>query len=86
MVTLYTKPNCPDCVFMKQYLTYKKIDYTEQDIFSEEFMQVIKPTGFMTAPLIKIGEKIMPASRARVSHVADELRLYTAEAQESSHE
>lgn len=77
MITLYTKPACADCVFMKRYLQHKNIPYTEADIFSEEARKVVAPTGLMTAPLININGKILPASRGNIINVSEELKTWT---------
>lgn len=57
-VTIYTKPNCQPCKIAKKYLTSKGIEFRELSIF--DYAEELKAKGFMSAPVIKIDDEILP--------------------------
>lgn len=59
-ITIYSTPTCPHCMLAKQYLKEKKIAFTDIDVArdSEKAEEMIKISGQMGVPVIKIDEKM----------------------------
>ena len=60
-VTLYTTRSCPHCwhakdMLQRKNITFKEIDLTDDDAKREE---VEKKTGWMTVPMIFIGDELI---------------------------
>lgn len=54
-ITVYSKPNCWQCMYAKQYLDDKGIEYEEINVFQdEEALNHIKTLGYQTMPVISI--------------------------------
>lgn len=53
-ITLFSTPNCVRCKMLSNLLKDKNIDYTE----SHNIKEVIA-NGFMSAPVLKVGDKYM---------------------------
>lgn len=52
-VTVYSKPNCMQCNFTKQFLENNNIDYVAKDVYeSEEAMAEVKALGFQSLPVV----------------------------------
>ena len=55
VVTVYSKPNCVQCNFTKQYLDNNGIEYREVDITQDEqAMRDIKLAGYLQAPVVAV--------------------------------
>lgn len=60
-VTIYTTTYCPHCTRAKSLLKDKKIAFKEIDITSDDALRskMEKKTGWMTVPIIFIGEEFI---------------------------
>jgi glutaredoxin-like protein NrdH len=53
MVTVYTKPNCPQCVQTKRVLDRNKVAYSTVDLTEDpESMKMVQDLGFASAPVV----------------------------------
>lgn len=59
MVELYTIPGCPKCKIIKTKLNMKKISFVYH-----ENSDLIKELGFMSAPILKVGDKYLKFEEA----------------------
>jgi len=60
-LTVYTRstPPCPYCVQAKNFLTLKKIEFSEVDIAKDEFAkQKLVDMGLRTVPQIFLGDSL----------------------------
>ncbi len=58
MFTVYSKPNCPQCVATKKYLTNKNIAFKELDVSNDPgSAEHLKKLGFLSLPVVEIGDK-----------------------------
>ena len=53
LVTVYTKPACPNCVKTKRHLEKNGIEYTEAPIIPE-VMDFATERGFKQAPIVTV--------------------------------
>ena len=62
--TIYTTQYCPHCQRAKSLLKTKKIDFEEIDLTDDQAKrdQLEAKTGWMTVPMIFIGEKFIGGS------------------------
>lgn len=57
MVTVYTKPDCPECEKTKSHLRRKDIPFEIIDMFADRsVLQKIKDMGFRSAPVVMTSE------------------------------
>lgn len=56
-VTVYTKPNCPQCVQTKRLLDRDNVTYREVLIGDEE-RQMLLDKGFMSAPVVVVDQPV----------------------------
>lgn len=56
-VTIYTKPNCPQCVQTKRLLDRDNVTYREVLIGDEE-RQMFLNKGFMSAPVVVVDQPV----------------------------
>ena len=56
-VIVYTSNTCTYCVQAKGYLKEKGIPYEERNIKEPAFKKELMAMGFMSVPVIKIGEE-----------------------------
>lgn len=53
-ITVYTKPNCPQCSRTKAMLKSKGIDYEEVDVTTnEEIVEYLLSKGFQALPVVE---------------------------------
>lgn len=53
MVTVYTKPNCPQCIFTFRKLDELGIEYEVKDVTEDgEALATIKGLGYLAAPVV----------------------------------
>lgn len=59
-VIVYSQPGCVPCRRMKEFLSQKKIEFTERDVSTDEAaLQELVGLGYMTTPVIVVdGEAI----------------------------
>lgn len=54
-VTVYTKPNCMQCNFTKQFLKENNIAFSAVDIMEDEkALEAVKSMGFSSLPVVVI--------------------------------
>lgn len=54
-VTVYSKPNCVQCNFTKQFLSANEIEYTEINVMEDEkALEHVKSLGFSGLPVVEI--------------------------------
>ena len=52
-ITLYSKPNCMQCNFTKQFFEDNQVPFVIKDVFeSEEALEEVKALGFQSLPVI----------------------------------
>lgn len=57
IVTLYTSPNCGQCIATKRELDKYKLDYQIMDITqSQEALDLVRGLGYMSAPVVLKGD------------------------------
>lgn len=53
MVTVFTKPDCPQCVFTKKKLDELGIEYVLRDVMEDgEALRTVKSLGYLAAPVV----------------------------------
>ncbi|CAM3051220.1 glutaredoxin domain-containing protein [Hathewaya histolytica] len=66
-VQVYTSDTCPHCVTAKEYLKQNNIEFEEKNIKEGQFRKELMAMGFMSVPVILIGEEqILGFDKARV--------------------
>ncbi len=58
-VIVYTSNSCPYCVAAKDYLKENGIEYEERNVTNAEYRKELMALGFMSVPVIKIGDDIV---------------------------
>lgn len=60
-ITIYSTPTCPYCHQAKDYFKSKKLDFEDVDVASdaEKAEEMVKLSGQMGVPVIKIGDKVI---------------------------
>lgn len=54
MVVVYSKPNCMQCNFTKNYLDDLGVDYTHVDVMSDaEALAKVKALGYSQMPVVE---------------------------------
>ncbi|MGY3725321.1 ribonucleoside-diphosphate reductase class Ib glutaredoxin subunit [Granulicatella balaenopterae] len=57
-VIVYSKPNCMQCNFTKQFLTNNGIAFEERDVsVSEEALEEVRALGFSSLPVVVVPGK-----------------------------
>lgn len=64
-VTVYSKPNCMQCQFTKQFLEEHNIPFEMKDVMADdEAMAAVKALGFSSLPVVAIeGEEAFSGFR-----------------------
>ena len=57
MVTVLTKSNCVQCDWTVKLLERERIPYRTEDITSDENMERVKQLGYLSAPVVIVGEE-----------------------------
>lgn len=53
MLTIYTKPNCTQCIATKQFLDNRKVEYEMIDVTKDdEALNVVSNLGYKQVPVI----------------------------------
>ncbi len=67
-VTVYGTSTCPWCKKVKDFLTEKKVEFTDHDVSSDEKAQkeMIDKSGQMGVPVIVIKDKVIVGFDAEV--------------------
>lgn len=58
-VTVWTKPNCIQCVMVKKLLTREEVDFVEKDITAPEHeteLNTFMAVGIKSAPITQYGD------------------------------
>ena len=60
-ITIYTTSTCPYCHMAKDFFSERKIEFEEIDVSKdqEKAEEMVKLSGQMGVPVIKIGDKII---------------------------
>jgi glutaredoxin-like YruB-family protein len=60
-IQIYSTPTCPYCKMAKEYLTSKKIPFTDYDVSADQAKaeEMIKKSSQMGVPVIDIDGKII---------------------------
>lgn len=54
-ITVYSKPNCMQCKYVKEYLSDKEIPFESIDVFEDkETMQHLLNGGYSQMPVVEI--------------------------------
>ncbi|NEW62711.1 glutaredoxin-like protein NrdH [Granulicatella sp. zg-ZJ] len=54
-IIVYSKPNCMQCQFTKQFLEEHQVDFIVKDVMeSDEAMAEVKDLGFSSLPVVVI--------------------------------
>lgn len=64
-VIVYSKPNCMQCQFTKQFLEENNVPFVIKDVMAdEEAMAAVKALGFSSLPVVEIeGEEAFSGFR-----------------------
>ena len=55
MITVYSKPNCMQCKYVKEYLSDKEIPFESIDVIEDkEALQRLIDAGHSTMPVVEI--------------------------------
>lgn len=71
-VTVYSTPTCPWCHKVKEYLTEKKIAFTDYNVAADtaKAEEMVNKTGQMAVPVIDIdGEIVIGFDRAQLDEL-----------------
>jgi glutaredoxin-like YruB-family protein len=58
-VIVYTSNSCPYCVAAKDYLKQKGVSFEERNVTNAEYRKELMALGFMSVPVIKIGDDVV---------------------------
>lgn len=63
-ITIFTQPDCPPCVFVKELLSHHNIPYTEKDITKDgrARKELIEKHKVMSTPAVLINGKVYLSS------------------------
>lgn len=63
-ITVYTKPNCPQCSRTKAMLKSKGFDYEEVDVTTnEEIVEYLLSKGFRALPVVETDKEMWSGFR-----------------------
>lgn len=67
-VTVYSTPTCPYCVYSKQYLDGKGVQYKDVDVSADrqKALEMVQKSGQMGVPVIDIDGKIIVGFQPQV--------------------
>ena len=51
-VTLYSKPNCRQCIATKRWLDQNNIEYSIDNIMDDDNLALVKELGYLEAPVV----------------------------------
>jgi len=74
MIKIYTLPNCPCCVELKDSLIKHKIDYVEEDISIPGHIDIkrkFKEAGFTGVPIIELSDETLFENPDTVEELLD---------------
>ena len=58
MVTLYSKPACPQCTMTERLLAQLEIPFEKVDVtLDESALKTVTDLGYMQAPVVMVGEE-----------------------------
>ena len=56
MITVYSKPNCMQCMFTKKFLDENNIEYKLIDVTQDDAaLELIKEYGYQGVPVVTVG-------------------------------
>lgn len=58
-VIVYTSNTCTYCTAVKSYLKENNVDFEERNVGKAEYRKELINLGFMSVPVIKIGEEVI---------------------------
>lgn len=53
-ITVYSKPACQQCTATKRWLTQHGLEFTEEDVTTEENLAAVKLLGYLEAPVVVV--------------------------------
>lgn len=56
-ITVYSKPNCQQCTATKRWLTQHGVEFTEDDITTEDNLAAAKALGYQEAPVVIVSSE-----------------------------
>jgi len=56
VVRVYTKDRCQQCTLTKRLLDRLDVQYVEEDATDERNLEAFKALGFLSAPVVVVGE------------------------------
>jgi len=71
-VTVYSTPTCPFCIQVKEYLSEKKVEFTDVDVSSdqEKAQEMIHKSGQMGVPVVDIdGELVIGFDKQKLEEL-----------------
>lgn len=66
-ITLYSVPGCGRCIMLKTLLNSKNIDFTLVENADKEIQEL----GFMSAPILKIDDKVYDNIQEAVAKIKE---------------
>lgn len=64
VLIVYTLENCPNCEMLKDFLSSRKVRYTEKDMSSAESLTELRVNGVfaMEAPVLRSGDLFLTST------------------------
>lgn len=57
-ITVYSKPNCPQCVMTKKHLQQRGVDFKEVDIsVDDQAKEQVSTLGYRQVPVVHVGDE-----------------------------
>ena len=73
MITVYSKPQCPNCVRAKELLTRKDIRYVEVDIEADDEAKIfLVDQGFRSVPQINVDGVFLEGGLAGLTNKSED--------------
>lgn len=73
MITVYSKPQCPNCVRAKELLTRKGIRYVEVDIEADDEAKIfLVDQGFRSVPQINVDGVFLEGGLAGLTNKSED--------------
>lgn len=58
-VIVYTSNSCTYCTAVKNYLKQNNVEFEERNVTKSEYRKELIDLGFMSVPVLKIGDEII---------------------------
>lgn len=72
MIKIYSTPNCPYCVALKEFLTERKFEFENVDVAQDEkaLQEMVDKTGQFGVPVVDIdGQVVVGFDKEQISKI-----------------